>query len=58
MFGGFSGHGNSIHNSYYVELPWDEDKIKAILANYMVYLRVLGWVIVSLEKKQLYVEYC
>ena len=43
-------------NSYYVELPWDEDKIKAVPAN--VFLKVLDRVVSSLEKKRLYEEYC
>ena len=44
--------------SYYVELLWDEDKIRAVPANNNVSLKVVDRVVSSVEKKQLYEEYC
>ena len=41
-----------------MELPWDEDKIRAVPANYYMSLKVLDRVVSSLEKKRLYEEYC
>lgn len=44
-------------NKYYVQLPWDSDKISYVLSNHSVALHVLDHVPWRLEYDQLYLDY-
>lgn len=46
-----------IDNSYYVKLPWIEERISSVPLNHAVALGVLNRVIKSLEKRNLFDEY-
>ena len=44
-------------NTYYVDLPWYEDKMKMVPSNYQVVLKVLDKTVKYLQSKKLYKEY-
>ena len=43
---------------YFVDLPWNEDKLVQVPSNHRVALNVLNHVVIKLERQNLYDDYC
>ena len=43
---------------YFVDLPWNEDKLVEVPSNHQVTLNVLDRVVIKLEKQNQYNDYC